>query len=177
MNEVMIMKYFDNLQELINYVNKEVPINLEKIGEEIKGYLKTRLLVDWYMSSSPEYYTRTNMLIDSITASKAKRNGDRYDVEIYFDANKIVPQTAPNKGEFPAHQNITNGVSSYGGKSYGELLPIWIEKGEHSSIHSYIGIHMIENTKLDFLKGDKYLLTRMIELLKLKGFDIFIGLK
>jgi hypothetical protein len=65
--------------------------------------------------------------------------------------------------------NITDGDSEYQGMSYGELLPIWIEEGQHSSIHSYTGIHMVERT-IDWIKEDRYLKTRMKELLELKGY-------
>lgn len=163
------MPIANNFPELMKMIELQVISNLSKIGEEVKSYLRTTLLNDWYHSYMPTHYERTNMLIDSLTVSPVKKLGNTFQVEIYFDENKIVPVPTSTVGMFPAHMNITDGSSDYSGMSYGELLPLWIEEGQHSSIHSYTGIHMVERT-VDWIKEDNYLKVRMKELLEAKGY-------
>lgn len=168
----MANKTFTSISELLNYIESNMVINLEKIGEEVKSYLRTTILTDWYRDHQPTYYERSNMLIDSLTVTKAKKIGNGYEVKIFFDPDKITPTPPGQEGWFPGHSNITDGASSYNGMSYGELLPIWIEQGQNSSINPFSGIGMVEKTKNDLLRGDRYLLERMKELLELKGFKI-----
>jgi len=165
---VIFIPTFNNWNSLVKYIESNIVISLEKIGEEIKSVLRHELLTTWYQTYTPQYYERTNMLIDSITVSKAKKVLGGYEVEIYFDESKILPMPS-DKGMFPAHMNITDGANMYGGMSYGELLPLWIEKGQRSKIHSYTGVHMVERT-VNWVKEDNYLKTRMIEILQNKGF-------
>jgi len=166
----MADKTFSNWDDLAKYIEDVVVINLEQIGEEIKNYLRTTILINWYYEHEPSYYERTEMLINSLKVTKAKKIKSGYEVKIYFDPNMIVPVPAKEVGLFPAHSNITDGASSWNGRSYGELLPLWIEEGQKSKINSYEGIHMIEQTKEEFLGDDQYLKNRMLELLEDKGF-------
>jgi hypothetical protein len=168
---VINLPTFSDISSLLKYLEANVVINLEKIGEEIKSVLRFNLLNDWYKEHTPQYYDRTNMLIDSISVSKAEKVGNVYQVRIYFDEAKILHVPANKPGFFPSHMNITNGESEYGGMSYGELLPLWLEEGQDSSIHPYVGIHMVQTTE-DWIREDNYLRTRMIELLESKGYNI-----
>ncbi len=163
------MPTFNSIEALMKHLENNIVLNLQKIGEEVKSYLRTTLLNDWYKSYMPTHYDRTNMLIESITCTPVKKNGNSFEVEIYFDENKITPVEAKTVGFFPSHMNITDGSSEWNGMSYGELLPIWIEEGQHSSINSYTGIHMVERT-VDWINEDKYIKTRMKELLEIKGY-------
>jgi hypothetical protein len=163
------MPQFRNLNDLQKYMESMVVSSLQKIGLEVKDYLRVTLLNDWYKSYMPSHYDTTNMLIDSLTVSPVKKNGNAFEVEIYFNEHLITPVSSNEVGMFPSHMNITDGDSEYQGMSYGELLPIWIEEGQHSSIHSYTGIHMVERT-IDWIKEDRYIKTRMKELLELKGY-------
>lgn len=165
---VIFIPTFNNIKDLIKYVESNVVVSLEQIGKEIKSVLRHELLTTWYETYTPQYYERTNMLIESISVSKAKKVGNSYEVKIFFDETKILPVES-DKGMFPAHMNITDGSNIYNGMSYGELLPLWVEKGQHSSIHSYTGVKMTERT-VDWIKEDNYLKVRMLEILKDKGF-------
>jgi hypothetical protein len=84
------MKYFNSVNDLVKHVNRELPINIEIIGKDIKSVLRFHLN-EWLNGYSPKYYERTDMLINSITVSKVKSTGNGYEIEIYFDANKITP--------------------------------------------------------------------------------------
>lgn len=164
-------KQFERISDLMKYLETQIPINLEKIGEEVKSVLRFNLLNNWYRTYEPQYYERTDMLINSLEVSKAKRIGDSWQVSIFFNEEKILPSPASQSGFFPAHSNVTDGASSFNGMSYGELLPWWIEEGQHSSIHSYTGIHMVKDT-IDWAKSDGYLKNRMCELLQRNGFVV-----
>ncbi len=166
----MANKTFKSISEALAYLETNVVFSLEQIGEEIKGVLRQHLMVDWYSAFTPTRYERTYQLIDSLSVKKAVKVGKGYQVEIFFDPDKITPIPASQPGYFPAHMNITNGASSYNGMSYGELLPYWVEEGQHSSIRPYEGVHMVQNTK-DWVCEDHYLKNRMIELLEMKGFQ------
>jgi hypothetical protein len=162
------MATFNNVKDLLRFIETQLPINLEKICNEIKGVLKNELLNHWYNTYMPSSYHRTYQLIESITVSKAIKVGNVWQANIYFDEDKIEPIES-NFGLFPSHMNITDGASEYGGKTYGELLPMWIEEGQHSSIWSSTGIHMVERT-VDWAREDNYVKNRMMELLRNKGF-------
>lgn len=164
----MADRTFPKLSDYYKYIEKEMVINLEQIGEEIKGYLRTLILTDWYHEHMPTYYERTEMLINSLKVTKAKKVNDKYEVKVYFDPDMIKPVPAQEAGMFPAHSNITDGASSWGGKSYGELLPLWIEEGQKSRIYPYNGIGMVKETRETLLNEDEYLKVRMMELLELK---------
>lgn len=166
------MPIFKNVSDMNNYIlHKVIPQHLEKVANEVKGVLRNNLLNNWYKTYTPAYYERTNQLIDSIEVSPAKVIGNTVEVRIFFNSEKILPAPATTLGFFPSHSNITDGASDYAGRVYGELLPFWIEEGQHSSIYSATGIHMVRET-IDWIKSDRYLVNRMKELLESKGFNI-----
>jgi hypothetical protein len=157
---------FKNLNALFKYMEKTQPIDLEKLGNEIKGWLRNNVRVLWYERSyTPKFYERTFELIESITCSKAKKIGNgEYQVKIYFDTDKINPYSGEN-GMWSQHQSITNGadVSSF--------IPLWIEEGQNSSIFSYEGVHPVRITKEE-IKEDDYIKTRLKELLEHRGYRV-----
>jgi hypothetical protein len=163
---------FNDLKPLYKYLLTQIiPQQMEKIGEEVKDYLKNLLLTRWYKTYNPTHYSRTNMLIDSITLRPVKITGDTVEVEIYFDENKITPVPASQDGYFPSHSNITDGADSWGGQSYGELLVDWIENGQSSSIYSASGVYMVRDT-IDYIETDNLLMKRMKTLLQAKGYTV-----
>jgi hypothetical protein len=167
------MKKFTSIKTLFKYIEPIIQYNLEKIAGEIKDVLKNTVQIDWYNSHTPKNYERTNQLIDSISVTKAEKINGGYRVEIYFDESKILPQPSTKEGYFPAHMNITDGENYFDGKSYGELLPQWIEYGQNSSIHSYEGVRPVGQTR-DWVEEDKYIKNRLAELLENKGYSVII---
>jgi hypothetical protein len=159
-----VAKSFTNMDDLLKYLESNIPIDLEKIGEEIKGVLRFNVQQLWYNRPfTPTHYTRTFELIDSITCSKAKKVGNgEYQVQIYFDTDKINPYPSEN-GEWSKHESITTGTN------IAPYLPLWIEEGQNSPLFSYDGVHPVETT-IDWVIEDQYLKNRMIELLEKRGF-------
>lgn len=169
------MKQVKTYSELFRELEKLIPSSLEQIGKDIKEVLRFNLLTHWYKTYTPSFYDRTYMLLESLTVSKAKKVGKNYEVKIYFDPEKIIPVPTEKEGYFPAHMNITpDGASEYNGMTYGELLPIWIEEGQHSKIHSYLGIHMVRDT-VEWAKQDNYIKNTMITILQSKGYMVAEG--
>lgn len=59
-----------------------------------------------------------------------------------------------------------------GEKDVSEAIPLWIEEGQTSSVHSYEGIHMMENMSKENLK----IMQLLYLYLKNKGFDcVLVG--
>lgn len=163
------MPTFTNLSDLFKYIEKEIPINLEKIGEEVKSVLRNNVRLLWYgRSFTPTHYTRTMEYIDSISLKKAKKVGDSWQVEIYFDTDKINPYPAEN-GEWSKHESITNG------EDMSAAIPYFIEFGNNPNgknpIYEYEGVRPVGET-IDWIKEDNYLRNRMIELLEMKGYKV-----
>lgn len=157
-------KEFTSWDSLFKYLEEQVEVNINKIGEEIKSVLRNNVRVLWYERPfTPQYYSRTYELIDSISLKRAKKTAlGTYECEIYFDTDKINPYPSEN-GEWSKHQSITDD------EDVSEFIPLWVEEGENSPLFSYEGVYPVRETK-DFLEEDKYLKNRMKELLEDKGF-------
>lgn len=156
-------KTFNTIEELMIYLQKQIPIGLEKIGEEVKEILRNNVQELWYdRPFTPTYYSRTMEYINCIQCSKVKNIGNgKYEVEIYFDTNLIQPHINSN-GEWNQHANID-------GEDVSAQIPYYIEEGNNSSIYSYQGVHPVENTK-EWLEETDFLRKRMIEFLGKYGF-------
>lgn len=160
---MILAKQFSNWTDLMKHLESQMVVNLEKIGEEIKSVLRHNVKTLWYdRPFTPTHYSRTFELIDSITCSKAKQIGNgAYQVQIYFDTDKINPYPASD-GEWSKHESITTGTN------VNVYIPIWANEGQDSPLFSYEGVHFVEAT-IDWEKEDKYLMNRMKELLEKQG--------
>ena len=157
------MKTFKTIDAALKYIELQIPINLEKIGEELRDVLRNNVRLLWYgRGYTPTHYTRTYELIDSLSVTKAKKVGNAWEVMIYFDTDKIHPYPAEN-GEWSKHQSITNG------QNVAEWIPYWTNFGQDSPLFSYDGVGFLEET-LRWESDDKYVRNRMKELLEDKGF-------
>lgn len=157
------MKTFKNLDEALAYLESSVSVNLEVIGENIKEILRKNVEKLWYGVYTPSHYTRTHEYINSITVTKANKVGEGYEVMIYFDTDKINPHGPAKEGEWPRHQSII------GGDDVSKMIPHWIEYGQNSPLYSYAGVEPAGRTA-DWVREEKYLKKRMIELLTANGF-------
>lgn len=155
-------KMFNSIDELMIYLQEQIPINLEIIGEEVKEILRNNVQQLWYgRSFTPHYYTRTFEYINSIVCSKAVPIGSgMYEVEIYFDTNLIHPYPSTN-GNWPQHESIY-------GDDVSEFIPEWIEEGNNSPLFSYEGVHPTEDTK-QWIEESGYFKNEIIKLLGIKG--------
>lgn len=151
----------------MKYVESNVVVDLEAIGEKIKNILRENVKKLWYERNyTPTHYTRTFELIDSITVSQARKINKGYEVVIYFDPDKINPYPAEN-GEWSKHESITTGTN------IAPYLPLWIEEGQNSPLFSYEGVHPVKTTK-EYLRQNQYIIREMAKLLEAKGFKVII---
>lgn len=159
-------KEFSNWNDLLKYLDKQVEINLEKIGKEIADVLKHYVNENWYKDHQPEYYDRTMDILNSISVTKAKPIKNGYEVKIYFDESKI--RMIEYDGLFNAHMSI-NGDASYSSWSIPQWVVYWMNYGQNSPIYSYDGVNFLEDT-IEWTQDDNYHINRMKELLEVKGF-------
>ncbi|MDD4779013.1 MAG: hypothetical protein PHT02_00220 [Tissierellia bacterium] len=170
----MSNKGFVNLDKIINKFMKQIEesviVDLNKIGEEVKGVLRNNVRVLWYerngMNWEPQDYERTYQLIDSITCKKVIKIGNKYQVEIFFDTDKIQPMYGTDDKHWTRHMSVVN----YSDVS--EAIPLWIEEGNNNSrIYSYEGVHPVQETK-EWIKNDNYIKERLKELLEMQGYKV-----
>lgn len=158
------MPDFKNLKDLNNYIEKQYMVQfLNKIGDEIKGWLKNNVRLLWYERDfNPTHYTRTMELLECISVRQAKKMPDGfYQVEIYFDTDKMN-NYPPENGEWSKHESITTGTDIR------LMLPLWIEEGQNSPLFSYEGVRPVETTRSEII-DDNHIINRMRELLEYKG--------
>jgi len=156
---------FDNLSDLFAFLEENIPINLEIIGEEVKQILRDNVQQLWYgRPYTPTHYTRTMEYINSLQCSKVKKVGNAYEVEVYFAIDLIFPHPAENR-EWSKHESIIDG------EDVSAVIPYYIEYGNNSSLFKYEGVHPMEITT-NWLEETNYLKNRMLELLKTHGFII-----
>jgi hypothetical protein len=162
-------KAFRNFAELIKHLENNILIDIQKIGEEVKNILRNNVRVLWYerngMNWSPRDYERSWQLIDSITCKKALKVGDKYQVEIFFDTDKIQPMYGTDDKPWTRHMSIVDN------HSVADAIPYYIEYGNNSPIYEYEGVHPVETTITD-LKSDDYIKERLKELLEKQGYKI-----
>jgi hypothetical protein len=166
----MANKTFKDLNSLMKHLENNILLDVQKVGEEVKSILRNNVRVLWYERNgtnwTPKDYERSWMLIDSISVSKAIKIGNKYQVEIFFDTDKIIPMYGTDDKPWTRHMSIID----Y--KNVSEAIPLWIEEGNNnSSIYSYEGVHPVQITK-DDLKSDNYIKERLKELLEMQGYKV-----
>jgi len=110
------MPVFDNLSSTGKYIEKAIIASLEHevsslVEDTLRKYLYERLY-----SYSPKVYERTYELMNSITRSKAIKTANGYEIEVYFDTDKI-------------HGNSLTGQHYEYGKDISEYIPWMAEDG------------------------------------------------
>jgi hypothetical protein len=158
------MPTFNNPDSLMKHLESQMVNNLQKIGDEVKSWLRNNVRLLWYERDfTPQAYTRTMELIECISVRPVKKTGNgQYQVEIFFDTDKMNTYPASD-GEWSKHESITTGTDVR------LMIPSFIEWGQDSPLFSYAGVHPVEIT-ISEIEQDKYIITRMRELLESKGY-------
>lgn len=103
------MPTFKNLDEIKKYVEKNagtiklangktVGWILQNESRRMKGYI-TKHIGMHYMSYSPEYYSRTQRLINSLRIDNMQQEGNQLSVKVYFDESTATQSSVVPKGE------------------------------------------------------------------------------
>lgn len=148
----------------MKHLESQMVLNLAKIGEEVKGWLRNNVHLLWYNRPfTPQNYDRTFELIECLSVRPVKKTGNgQYQVEIYFDTDKMNTYPAEN-GQWSKHESITTGTDVR------LFIPLWIEEGQNSPLYSFDGVHPVETT-ISEVEQDHYIKNRMMELLRDKGY-------
>jgi hypothetical protein len=164
----MANQLFRDLNSLYKHLENSILLDVQKIGEEVKNVLRNNVRVLFYerngMNWTPEDYTRTYELIDSISVSPIKKIGNKYEVSVYFDDEKIHPYKVA--GEWSAHESVVTG------ENISQNLPFYMEYGNQSSLYSYSPDSPPVQTTIEDLKSDDYIKERLKELLKMQGYKV-----
>jgi hypothetical protein len=160
---------FNNLNELNTYLGKIVEQEIVKFAEEVKKALQQELKAKFYgragyhqNSSGTDWYTRTWELVDCITCSLVKKNGNEYSIRVYYDTDRMNTYNAQD-GEWSKHQSITDS------QDVRYMLPFWIEEGQDSPLYSWGGFHIVKDLT-DRLIDDRALLLHFAHKFEQKGF-------
>ena len=165
----MAGKIFKNWSQLERFLEREIEINLQKIGTEIASVLRNYVYLNWYADHTPKYYERTMEVLNSISVKPVKKNGNKYEVEIFFDKNKISMVESnyyvPSHLKRFHHHMSVDYSKSYNGQTIAEWVVYWMNYGQNSSLHSYSGVGFLEET-IEWTKEDRYHINRMRELIE-----------
>ena len=153
---------FQSVEALYSYVQNQILIGAESVGEHIKELLKDYVDTMWYSVHTPEEYHRTMQFINSISVKTPILIGNTIQVEVYFDEGKIAP-SMDNRGFWNQHMGVN-------GEDVSGNIPRYIEEGNNSSLYSYNGIHMTKETE-DFCRVNNVPVKLMVDYLKANGIE------
>jgi hypothetical protein len=157
------MPTFNNLDSLFNFVKKNTKAVLPQLTQQIEETIKKYIMERQY-KWQPDDYFRTYDYINSLTVSKIEERGEVYHVELYFDTDKIIPNTV--KGNWNQHED-------FWGNPTNEDIPLWLEEGTPGNPYfQHPGNHAILDTYNEY--KDSKAVKELILLLKSKGFNCII---
>jgi hypothetical protein len=159
------MPEFHDLKSLNDFLEKQYMIDfMTRIGKEVFDILYAEVNVGWYQRAyTPQQYERTMQLLHSITVSPVKKINGEYQVEIYYDTDKIIPLDGTADKPWSRHMSIIDG------SDWSDAIPYFVEYGNGDSlVYQFEGTHPVENTYKQLL-SDNHLLTRFRELFAIKG--------
>lgn len=156
------MPTFNNLKSLENYLMKNNKDVLKLIGLQIEKEMKDFIMRELYQKYNPSDYSRTYEYINSLTVSQVYENKDGYEIEIFFDSDKINAREVSDR--------YWNQHMSVDGSDFAEFLPYAIEYGTSGSLYDRKGIKVVETTINELKNGD--LIKKAINILKSKGFNV-----
>lgn len=162
-----------DLKRVMQHLEKHVKFSLEEVAKIVEGEIRDYIKRNLYDKYSPTHYTRTYDYINSLTIRKAKKVGDGYSVEIFFDTDKIMPRPSDGAGRWSRHSSITSYSGGGSGDDVSDMIPIWMEYGTNGSLWDRDGIYTMENTK-KIMEQTKYHLHEIKKILEKRGFTIKI---
>lgn len=109
------MPTFESLSSMQRYIEKATIASLEyEVANVVEETIRKYLYNNFY-AYQPKVYQRTFEFFNSLTKSRVVKNGDEYEVQVYFDTDKI-------------HANPQTG-QHYDGEDISEYIPWMAEDG------------------------------------------------
>lgn len=165
------MPTFKNPNSLFKYVERNIPFILNQIAKEVETILKDYIMQNLYQAYTPKEYARTYDFVNSVTVGTVKKINNGYSIEIYYDTDKIR-QAIVQDSDWNQHMSV-DGSETWNGVKINELIPYFIEHGTEGSKWDRDGLFAMENT-VKQLEMTKYHVSKMMELLKKRGFNVTI---
>lgn len=132
-------KTFKNLDQLNKHINKLLKKAMDDVGLEVTKELGDYVFKNWYLAKgTPNDYNRTFNFINSVTFQTMVANGKVF-TEVFFNPDLIKPMY-DEYSSWNQHMSLSQ-------KDVSESVVGWIEYGQNSHLHSYEGIHMVENVR------------------------------
>lgn len=159
------MPKFSSLKDLNKFVEKNIEIVANQLGEIVEKELIFWLKETVYKDSPFEYH-RTFELLNSITIGDLKKDKNKISCSVYFDSSKINQTLATNSWNH--HMSVFGYKED---KKYNEpineMIPYYLNYGTDSPIYSHDEHLFLEKT-IESLNDGK-LRKKMIEYLSEKG--------
>lgn len=158
------MPSFNNVNDLMKFIKRTTRYPLEQVAHKVEDILKQYILDNWYGRMTPSDYSRSYQFINSLTIKPTQEINDGWQIEIYFDNEKIMPMYADDDRYWNKHMSVY-------GEDVSDDIPFFIEYGNNSPIYEYQGIHMVKNTA-DYCRDNNIPIKEMIRELKKYGFKV-----
>ena len=155
---------FKSLAELNAYAKKQMEnIARTKLNDKIIKLLREYVIAKVYHARFPVDYKRTYELLNSITASDIKSDGNGFSCSIYFDADKI------NQSPHGVHMSIYGyEIDKKYNEPINEMLPYYLNYGTDSPVFSFPEANFLEETYKHLNNGS--FRQELIAVLKQRGF-------
>ena len=156
------MATFKDCNELHDYLEKKTKeILIDKISKEVRATLidnVEKMLYD-AQNENEEYYERTYELINSIEVSNLIKVGNYYEIEIFFNTDKINPNVG-RYGMLNQHMDLY-------GNDVSNMIPIWMEEG-HGGIVEQKPLHFTKATYEDIKNNYINIFNKYLEKIGIK---------
>lgn len=157
------MPDFKDLKSLEAYIQKNIANAMQDdVARHVRNTINKYLLSTVYANNQTTY-ERTYEVLKALTVGNIVTNGNEIYVNIYIDADKIIPRDG-REGMWGIHQ-------SFDGSPYNEELPFLLEYGnkKHNPYYNTPSFEYMKLSKeeLEATKG---------HMLKLKGYLLAKGI-
>ena len=157
---------FNSLKELNAYAKKQMEdIARTKLNDIVMEALREFVVAKVYHAYFPKEYQRTHELLNSITIGETKDDGKTITASIYFDADKIVPNTNPNWSQHASVYNYE--IDEKYNEPINEMIPYYMNYGTDSPVFSHQPALFLEETIKSLNSG--LLRSELIKFLKQRG--------
>lgn len=120
-------KIYGSYDDLFKDMEKELIKSLKDMAKIIRDEWTKLIELNFYNKFSPELYSRTFEILNSITVFNIEKNGDLYTIKIAYDEDKI--------NYYPEENGLWNKHADYNGEFIMDYL---VEYGWN---HYYKGTH------------------------------------
>jgi len=141
------------VKKISNSMKKDMEQSLKQIAKVVRDQWKAFLYENWYMAYTPKVYDRTWETLESIVTTNVIKNGNAYEVTIYYDTDKIRRYTY-------GHENP-------------DLMPYIVEESTNTPGHEGKPSKAMEKT-IQWLETKKEFEKTVYQELKAKGYNIYI---